>query len=77
MGSGREGAVADGSRGAGSAAPLRLAAQTCWVQIRDAPIDLRLLGKRRRGGTKGRRLDETSPRACRLTDGRTPHTGAA
>ena len=32
----------------------------CWVQIRDAPIDLRLLGKRRRGGTKGRRLDETS-----------------
>jgi undecaprenyl-diphosphatase len=32
----------------------------CWVQILDAPIDLRLLGKRRRGGTKGRRLDETS-----------------
>jgi len=34
--------------------------EPCWVQIRDAPIDLRLLGKRRRGGTKGRRLDETS-----------------
>jgi hypothetical protein len=40
--------------------PVVARRRACWVQIRDAPIDLRLLGKRRRGGTKGRRPDETS-----------------
>jgi hypothetical protein len=32
----------------------------CWVQILDAPIDLRLLEKRRCGSTRGRHLDEAS-----------------
>ena len=46
----------------------------CWVQIRDAPIDLRLLGKRRRGGTKVGA--STRPRSSGLTDGRTRHSDA-
>jgi pimeloyl-ACP methyl ester carboxylesterase len=38
--------------------PQSSSGEACWVQILDAPIDLRLLGKRQRGGTKGRRLDD-------------------